>query len=257
MEALHARAALSMRQKDWQAARGIYEAALSLDTAERYRRPLLFRPGQGLRPMGDAEATMAALSRAHADDMSDQVIEGAARLSGTGLLALAESRFALSGPVEWPGEDAPAEAESPVFVVGFPRSGTTLLEQMLGAHEGFVPPMNSRWSSACSMRSANRVSPTRGLADLSRECCASCAIITGRTSGIVELPAGVRLVDKHPLNFLALPLIRRVFPEAPLIFCRRHPCDSILSSYMQNFRDPRLAAECASLERLARSVSSS
>jgi hypothetical protein len=61
-----------------------------------------------------------------------------------------------------------------------------------------------------------------------------------------------RLVDKNPLNMLWLPMIHRMFPQAKFILALRHPCDVILSCYMQNFRAASLAAASRSLEHLAR-----
>jgi hypothetical protein len=61
-----------------------------------------------------------------------------------------------------------------------------------------------------------------------------------------------RIVDKNPLNMLWLPFIYRLFPAARFIFCVRHPCDTLLSCYMQNFRSVVLAAACENLPRLAR-----
>jgi hypothetical protein len=63
---------------------------------------------------------------------------------------------------------------------------------------------------------------------------------------------GHRLVDKNPLNLLCLPLILRLFPEARIVLCLRHPCDVLLSCYMQSFRSPAFRAMCSSLPRLAR-----
>jgi hypothetical protein len=60
-----------------------------------------------------------------------------------------------------------------------------------------------------------------------------------------------QLVDKNPLNMLWVPMIHRLFPEGKFILALRHPCDVILSCYMQNFRSAVLAAASASLERLA------
>jgi hypothetical protein len=60
-----------------------------------------------------------------------------------------------------------------------------------------------------------------------------------------------QLVDKNPLNMLWVPLIYRLFPRAKFILAVRHPCDVILSCYMQNFRSSILGAACADLPRLA------
>lgn len=60
-----------------------------------------------------------------------------------------------------------------------------------------------------------------------------------------------QLVDKNPLNMQWLPLIHRLFPRAKFILALRHPCDVLISNYMQNFRTAVLASACATLERLA------
>ena len=51
----------------------------------------------------------------------------------------------------------------------------------------------------------------------------------------VDRAAPGLVVDKLPLNMLGLPLIRALFPDAPVIFARRHPCDVVLSGFMQSF----------------------
>jgi len=65
------------------------------------------------------------------------------------------------------------------------------------------------------------------------------------------LEPGQRLVDKNPLNLLALPAIRRLFPNARIVLAIRHPCDVILSCYMQHFRAPEFSLLCRDLPSLA------
>jgi hypothetical protein len=48
-------------------------------------------------------------------------------------------------------------------------------------------------------------------------------------------PPGAKVVDKLPLNILGVPLIHRIFPDARIILALRHPCDVVLSCYMQGF----------------------
>ena len=55
---------------------------------------------------------------------------------------------------------------------------------------------------------------------------------------------GQRLVDKNPLNLMRLPVIRRLFPHARIILAIRHPCDVLLSCFMQHFRAPDFALLC-------------
>ena len=57
----------------------------------------------------------------------------------------------------------------------------------------------------------------------------------------VQLQPGQRLIDKNPLNILRLAVIRRLFPAAPIVLAIRHPCDVLLSCYMQHFGDADFA----------------
>jgi hypothetical protein len=66
----------------------------------------------------------------------------------------------------------------------------------------------------------------------------------------VHLEPGQRLVDKNPLNILRLPVMRRLFPNAPIVLAVRHPCDVILSCYMQHFRAPDFALLCSEMPAL-------
>jgi len=253
METLQALATIAMRQKNFAMARDALNAALALDQPIRYRRPLLFSLARACDALGDVDGAMAALAEAHSTEASDLIQREGSSLAGSGLLALLEPRFAMTAPVSWSNDDAPAEIESPVFVVGFPRSGTTLLEQMLAAHPAFESadeqPMIQR---ALDHLRGQGIEYPQGLGSVSTAQRDSLrASYWQESRRTVTLQPGQRLIDKHPLNFLALPLIRFMFPNSPIIFCRRHPCDSLLSSYMQDFRDPRLANQCASLERLA------
>jgi hypothetical protein len=68
---------------------------------------------------------------------------------------------------------------------------------------------------------------------------------------VVEIKPGQRLVDKNPLTMLRLPLLVRLFPNARIIFAVRHPCDVVLSNYMQYFTAPAFSALCSTLPRLA------
>lgn len=253
MDTLNALAIVAARRKNFDAARRYYQAALALNLPQRHQRPLYFGLARTLDQLGDTPGAMDALEHAHAGDLTEQAAIEQQKMASRGLLSLSEPAANFGGPVDWDTHDAPVTAESPVFIVGFPRSGTTLLEQMLAAHPDFFTvdeqPMLQRVLER--FREMDRNYPQDLPALTPSECASLRGLYWNEARRMVELKPGKRLVDKHPLNFLALPLIRRIFPNSPMIFCQRHPCDSLLSSYMQNFRDPRLAAECASLERLA------
>jgi tetratricopeptide (TPR) repeat protein len=153
----------------------------------------------------------------------------------------------------WDHAGAPSTAESPVFVVGFPRSGTTLLELALDAHPKLKSMDEQRFvQDALDDLIAAGASYPQHLREVSRE------VLDGVRAGYwarvakkVKLAPGERLVDKNPLNILRLPVIRRVFPNARILLAVRHPCDVILSCYMQQFRAPDFALLCRSVESLA------
>jgi len=152
----------------------------------------------------------------------------------------------------WDHTGAPSTAMSPVFVVGFPRSGTTLLELALDAHPQLKSMDEQRFvqDALDELIAAGAAYPQhlRGVApDVLERVRAN---YWERVAKKVKLAPGERLVDKNPLNILRLPAIQRVFPNARILLAVRHPCDVILSCYMQQFRAPDFALLCRSIESL-------
>lgn len=154
----------------------------------------------------------------------------------------------------WNETDAPPPQCSPVFIVAFPRSGTTLLEQALDAHPGLASMDEQPFLQQVIDRIGDlgvdypvslAALSTAQLQDL-RDYYASLV----RTK--VELAPGQRLVDKNPLNLLRLPAIRRIFPHSRIIVAIRHPLDVVLSCYTQHFRAPEFALLCKDPDTLAR-----
>jgi hypothetical protein len=154
---------------------------------------------------------------------------------------------------QWPDYPAPSMLESPIFVVGFPRSGTTMLEQMLDAHPQ-LQSMDERafLSNLIDLMSEFRCEYPKDLHKLTEQQCEAMRQNYWKaTEQAAPRKEGQRLVDKNPLQMLRLPLINRLFPNAPIILALRHPCDSILSNYMQHFTSNSFAVLCSSLDRLA------
>lgn len=127
--------------------------------------------------------------------------------------------------------------ETPVFLIGFPRSGTTLLDQILDSH----PTLRvlEEKPAVASMREYISGLPggyPAALATLGADDFAELRkIYFGCAESFVEGDRSARLVDKLPLNTTKAGLIYRVFPDAKFIFALRHPHDVILSCYMQDF----------------------
>ena len=150
---------------------------------------------------------------------------------------------------QWDHAGAPSTEASPIFILGFPRSGTTLLEQTLDANPSLKAMDETRYVHELVDRIADSgVGYPERLAALTREQLDGLrAHYWQQVSRRVELAPGQRLVDKNPMNLLALPAIVRLFPNARILLAVRHPCDVILSCYMQHFRAFQVTLMCRDL----------
>ncbi|THD71072.1 tetratricopeptide repeat-containing sulfotransferase family protein [Phenylobacterium sp.] len=146
-------------------------------------------------------------------------------------------RLEAIDPKAWTaaGEPAPG-ATGHVFLLGFPRSGTTLLEQVLASHPE-VRALEERETLSAAMR-AFLAAPQ----DLDRLAVASegelaplRAAYWARVREEGAQVEGKLFVDKHPLNTFKLPLIARLFPQARILFAQRDPRDVVLSCYRRRF----------------------
>lgn len=142
---------------------------------------------------------------------------------------------------------------SPVFLVGFPRSGTTLLEQILDSHP-LLQALDERPTVAVMQKAYERIVARR------RE--AASAFTPGEVDELrdayfneadkyLKREPGRILVDKMPLNLTPAYFIWRVFPDAKFILAIRHPCDVCLSCFMQNFALNQAMTTFTSLEDTA------
>jgi tetratricopeptide (TPR) repeat protein len=143
--------------------------------------------------------------------------------------------LAASVNAEWASKLVPLEPEGrrpPSFLVGFPRSGTTLLDTFLMGHPEAVvveeqPMLNAAETVIGDFAGLPRCTVER--------------LAKGRQAYFAELDRHLEpgfdglVIDKLPLNMLGLPLIYSIFPDARLIFAQRHPCDVVLSGFMQGF----------------------
>jgi tetratricopeptide (TPR) repeat protein len=114
-------------------------------------------------------------------------------------------------------------SELPVMIVGLPRSGTTLVEQILSCHPAV--------EGAGELQFWPERDPLLGgpagegwISDYQSETARSCLDMLRAIA-----PTAARVIDKHPFNFFWLGLIHVVFPRATIIHCRRHPIDTCLS----------------------------
>jgi tetratricopeptide (TPR) repeat protein len=126
----------------------------------------------------------------------------------------------------------PPDRKMPAFLVGFPRSGTTLLDTFLMGHPETTVLEEENLLGAAEReigKAARLVHASRGTLERARS-----AYFAEHDRHIARGFGGL-VVDKLPLNLLGGPFIEAMFPGAAIIFAERHPCDAVLSAFMQSF----------------------
>ncbi|MEP7186768.1 MAG: sulfotransferase [Rhodanobacter sp.] len=253
-EGWSAHAALAMRAADHAAAAALYRRMLTLALDDQHCASAAFGLATASSRMGQHDAVWPALQTAHAAQLNiAQGIVPELMQPDSVPLQMANRLVGHTAYQDWnPLPSAPVERQ-PVFVVGFPRSGTTLLEQMLDAHPDFRS-MDER-AFIHDLTEAMEMTGQHYPGDLANLSASEAdqlrAVYFRRVAQVVPDLGTRRLVDKNPLNMLCLPMIMRLFPQARIILCLRHPCDVLLSCYMQSFRSPAFMVLCSSLQRLA------
>jgi tetratricopeptide (TPR) repeat protein len=147
-------------------------------------------------------------------------------------------------------------SDVPIFIIGMPRSGTSLLEQILASHpEVFGAGELSTFRDMVrnTYEGPGKTAPEGPLRiidtdpSIHHQCMIPSswpgttsdqlsAIGRGYLDYVDEVSAGSpRVTDKMPYNYYLVPIIRKVFPNAKIIHACRHPLDTCLSCYFQNF----------------------
>lgn len=137
----------------------------------------------------------------------------------------AEAITRLAAPYGTPGPN-------PIFVIGLPRSGTTLVSEILAAHEavGNAGEIETMTYAAAMMRGARPLGEMeQALAEQGTEKVKALASLYWDAARFLARPKP-RPVDKMPNNFLYLAEIAILFPDARIIACTRHPADTFISA---------------------------
>ena len=215
---------------------------------------------EALLARGNLSANHEAIARQHLGLASDQlgdykqafeqfaaankVLSGdydAAFQTGGGPYSLAAVRrmrefLQAGGTRQWRPVTPGDEYDPSIFLMGFPRSGTTLIERILDTLDA-LDSLEERETLVDLQR--DFVMPRNGLEKLAALTSATQQsyrqAYRRRVTDWKTLTPGVSLIDKLPLNTMFLPLINRVFPDARVVFAIRDPRDVCLSCFMQNF----------------------
>lgn len=162
-------------------------------------------------------------------------------------------RFTPDWVSNWTPPVSP-DPQTPVFLIGFPRSGTTLMDQILNAHPE-IETLEERplLEAVAQMMGDGPAGYPEGLGELTDGDVAELrkkyfeALAQFSDAGIGEKI----FIDKLPLNTARVGLIHRLFPGAKIILALRHPCDCCLSGFMQSFQPNAAMASFLELEKAA------
>lgn len=133
---------------------------------------------------------------------------------------------------------ASIKSDRPAFILGMPRSGTSLVEQILASHPKVagagelndISRIVHRWSGTM----AGNVPLLHDLSPVTKPAVDKAARDYLETLRQVS-PIAARVTDKMPPNFQHIGLISLMFPKAPIFHCMRDPIDTCVSCYFQNF----------------------
>ena len=139
---------------------------------------------------------------------------------------------------KWIEQESIKTNSDPIFLVGFPRSGTTLLDVILDSH----PLIQVVEEQDIVKRMLDSISSLTGnnfnkLKDINSNQIKEIRNIYFQTleSKIIKKADSKFYIDKLPFNMIYIGEILRIFPNSKFIFSLRHPCDSVLSCFIQDF----------------------
>jgi Flp pilus assembly protein TadD len=287
-EALGRLALLAVQRGDAGVARALAERALAIHPQDATARIALAHAALEQKDMVAAEHQVSALvqdpklgpvNRAYAMSLAGDILDGQARyaeafaayaaskaiqrdafapqMAGLESVSAREIRladyFRRADGAAWRASATTSEDHrTHVFLVGFPRSGTTLLEQVLASH----PDVAAMEERTCLMDSAAAFFGSD--ADLDRLAALSDAELEPWRQAYWKRVAETEptltrqvFIDKMPLNVVFLPLIARLFPRAKILFALRDPRDVVLSCFRRRFAMNAGMYEFTSLETAA------
>jgi tetratricopeptide (TPR) repeat protein len=256
--ALTALAMTALAQRDWTATEARLEQLGDLSRLEPTEAALA---QTALGDLRDAQGRHAEAFAAYAARNARKFREAAGRFNRPGntttdYVNWLAAYFAQS---EWtpPPAEIPSDSRDGaighVFLVGFPRSGTTLLENVLASHPK-VAALDER--DTLGEAAMAFLSGEEGRAKLARispaEIQAHRAIYWQRVRRFGAQVEGKVFVDKYPLSSIKLPLVAKLFPEAKILFAMRDPRDVLFSCFRRSFSLNPSMFELLDLERGAR-----
>ncbi len=255
VSAVTALAAIALEAGDAMAARSLVEPVLlGLPIPSPERNVLLHALGDACSRQGDAAAAFAAYSRANEDFAAINATLFAGRPSHCRFIEDVTAGMAAMEIDHWQAHQSSDHSAPHIFVLGYPRSGNTLLENVLASLPGTAAIEESP-----TLRETETVflADPAGLARFSllpEAALAAHRMAYWQRVGVAlgRDPAGSALVDMDPLKSIRLPLIARLFPAARILLVRRDPRDVVWSCFRTSFALSNAAMDFTTLEGAAR-----
>lgn len=198
--------------------------------------------------LGHAEQAMAAAiaKSAAVPDRAGWIKRGAEHRAQLGHLLEAMTPEWATG---WPAAGT-SERSAPTFLVGFPRSGTTLLDTFLSGHEAIEVIEEKNMLDLAGRVLGDQQDLHR--IDAATVAQARAVYFSALDQHLCKDGKPRTIIDKLPLAMTGAPIIKRLFPDAKIIFAMRHPADCVLSSFLQAFQLNDAMANFLELEDAAR-----
>ena len=140
---------------------------------------------------------------------------------------------------KWPSLKSSGKKLDPIFLIGFPRSGTTLLDTILNSHPMIeVIEEKNIMGKSISLMNELPNGELEGLKNMQDDQIKKVRNVYFDTRELLvqNKDKSQLVIDKYPLNIVYVGEIVRIFPNAKFIISLRHPCDCVLSCFMQNFK---------------------
>ena len=145
------------------------------------------------------------------------------------------AQFSKASATSQQGEAARLQPQ-PIFVVGMPRSSTTLIEQILSSHSAIVGGGELPFLEQLLLTPDRSIKWSNSLSETDRQGLAQRYLGQMQQHQALNIEETTRYVtDKLPQNFRFIGAILSLFPDAKIIHCKRHPMDTCLSLFKHHF----------------------
>ena len=192
--------------------------------------------GEALDGLGRAAEAFQAFSRGKAALRGFYAARAAGRESEVEKLGRLATWFRAADPAPWRATP-PASAGGHAFLVGFPRSGTTLLEQALAGHPDVAALEEAPTFADAYAEFMSSPEGLQRLAHLSAGEAEHWRAVYWRVVADHGVETeGKLFLDKAPAGTLYLPLVAKLFPAARVLFAVRDPRDVVLSCFRSSFQ---------------------